>query len=228
MLFFRLRFGDQQNFSIGVSQLTNPSEFSDFGPEIGMANQRNDLRVWEGELSRYVSLTTLDADTWYNVWILIDNANNYTQIWVNDSGGASAEGADQLSLSGNTAFSFRLAGVADLKMFYIKTGGGQAGMGSPDGPIYLDDIYLESGDGFLNLQNPTSLGPLRITRIEKTGTQVKLQWEPPTVLVSLEFATDLQSWSIEAGPITRGNWSVELPGSDLRGFFRLARIDELE
>jgi hypothetical protein len=37
MLFLRFRFEEHGAFSFGLSHLSNPDEFSDFGPELGMA-----------------------------------------------------------------------------------------------------------------------------------------------------------------------------------------------
>ena len=46
MAFLRFRVGSQQNYSFGFTHVTNPSEFSDFGPEVGMSNSSLDLRQY--------------------------------------------------------------------------------------------------------------------------------------------------------------------------------------
>jgi hypothetical protein len=154
-LFFRLRFGDQQNYSLGLSPNTSPSEFSDFATEIGMANAPSDLRVWEGDLGNYTDLVNLTPDTWYNVWVYANTADNNFQIWINDSPCGNASAADQIDNSGDTLFGFRSGSGSALRSFYIKTGGGQGGMGAPDGPFYIDDLYLDDSPGSINLSNPT-------------------------------------------------------------------------
>ena len=154
MLFFRFRFSDQQNFSVGLSQLSSPDEFSDFGPEIGMASATHDLRVWEGGVGHYVDLVRLQPEKWYNVWVFVDTGSDNFRIYLHDRSGEAATSADQLSTSGDLTFGFR-SGFGDLQKFYIKTGGGQGGMGAKDGPVLIDDIYLDHENGVLNLQNPT-------------------------------------------------------------------------
>ena len=157
MLFFRLRFAVQQKYSIGLSPLTYPSEFSDFGPELGMANESNDLHVWDDEANpNYVELDTLNQDNWYNVWMWIDSANDQYKVWVNDASACYADAGDMLSDGDNDLFDFRISGLSDFVKFYIKTGGGGA-PGAPDGPVYIDDIYLNITDGEFNLNNPTAL-----------------------------------------------------------------------
>ncbi len=154
MMFFRLRFAEQQKYSIGLSHLLNPSEFSDYGPELGMANASNDLHVWDDTaVPNYVELTTLTQDTWYNVWVMVDNAADQYRVWVNDVRSRDAGLGDQLDDAGNDIFDFRVDGTNDLIKFFIKTGGGGA-PGAPEGPVYIDDIYLESIDGAVNLHNP--------------------------------------------------------------------------
>lgn len=156
MLFMRLRVSRKQTFSVGLSHLTWPSEFSDFALEIGMANsaQNLDLRVWDDDGSNYKVLTQLAADRWYNVWVRVDAAQNSYEIWLNDVPGADADPADKLAGDdSDEVFDFRSGKNSDLKTFYIKTAGGASGVNL--GPVYLDDICLELSHA-LNLSNPTT------------------------------------------------------------------------
>jgi len=151
MLFFRFRIGGQQNFSVGMSDSTFPDQFGNFEPELGMSNATNELRINDG--GTYEILTVLEPDTWYNCWMLIDNIDDTTQVYLHARAGDAAESSDQLDAEGQTVFQFRGGTAGDLINYFIKTGGGSG----PSGPLYLDDIYLENADA-LNLQNPAGAG----------------------------------------------------------------------
>lgn len=150
MLFFRLRFKDQQNYSIGLSHLSAPSQFDDYGPELSMSNAVTDLRINDGG-SYDVLWANMPKNVWYNVWMLINHHNETVQVWVNNIPGAAATTADRLyGVSGEGIFDFRTNSAVDLVKFYIKTGGGMSGT---TGPFYIDDIYIENAFT-LNLNNP--------------------------------------------------------------------------
>lgn len=157
MMFMRIRVSQKQTFAVGLSGLRYPDEFSDFAPEIGLANSaRNlDLRVWDDDEGKYEVLQTLAPDRWYNLWVRVDAFNNSYELWLNDVPGADAAEADKLAAGdGDDSFDFRSGTNSDLLTFFIKTAGGSSGTNF--GPVYIDDIYLElSGD--LNLANPTIL-----------------------------------------------------------------------
>lgn len=159
MLFMRIRVSQKQTFSVGLSGLVSPSEFSDFAPEIGMANSATnlDLRAWDDDGGNYELLTQLAPDRWYNLWVWVDAASDTYMLWLNDVPGSGADGADQLTaLDGDGTFDFRSGSGSDLRTFYIKTAGG--GSSTNFGPVYFDDIYLELA-GDLNQTNPIGIEP---------------------------------------------------------------------
>ena len=149
MMFVRFRFGGQQNYSFGLSDHTFPDQFGHFEVELNMTNALNELRV--NDDGQYEELGMLVPGTWYNVWLLVNNVTDETQIYLHDRPGDDATAADLLEVEGQTAFSFRDGSAGDLVTFFIKTGGGSG----PSGPLYLDDIYLENTDA-LNLYNPAA------------------------------------------------------------------------
>ena len=157
MLFMRIRISQKQTFSVGLSGLTSPDQFSDFGPEIGMANSAHnlDLRVWDGDGGNYETLSQLSPDQWYNMWILVNATDDTYEIWLNDILGASAAQDDKLKAQDeDETFDFRSGQNSNLFTFFIKTAGG--GSGTNFGPVYFDDIYLELSNT-VNLTNPTTL-----------------------------------------------------------------------
>lgn len=156
-LFMRFRFSEHGRYSLGLSHLTSPTEYSDFGPELGMASAtasdpNDELQAASADTGIYEVLETLSPDTWYNTWIQVDTQRNSYRVWLNqDAGGAADPLADALDDdSGATEFDFRVGTNTDLLNFYIKTGGGSS---SVQGAFYLDDIYLLADR--LSLRNPT-------------------------------------------------------------------------
>jgi hypothetical protein len=151
MLFLRFRIANQLNYSFGMSDATVPDQFHDFESELGLRNSTDEFRVNNG--GTYDVLTTLLPDTWYNLWMRVDNDADTTTVWLNDMPGADAVQADILANDdGTTVFLFRSGGtVNDLRTFFIKTGGGNS---QNSGPLYIDDLYLEDTDD-LNFDNPS-------------------------------------------------------------------------
>jgi hypothetical protein len=159
MLFLRLRFEEHGRYSFGLSFASNPTEYIDFQPELGMAaattsDPGNDLRVANGLGTEiYDELKKLVPGIWYNVWVLVNNDTETYEVWLNSNPGGSATASNKLSNSaGDTLFGFRKTPGTDLKNFFIKTGGGSSPV---NGRFYIDDIYLEN-TGSTNLNNPTS------------------------------------------------------------------------
>lgn len=153
MLYLRFRFGSPQTFSFGMSGSTFPDQFGDFEVELSMSNASNELRILDD--NNYEELIELRPHTWYNVWILIDNLNDESRVYLHAGLVRPANLADLLDSDGQLLFVFRGGVANDLRTFYIKTGGGSSGN---SGPLYLDDIHLENVNA-LNLNNPTVIPP---------------------------------------------------------------------
>jgi hypothetical protein len=163
MLFLRFRFEEHGRYSFGLSHLSNPEEYSDFGPESGMAAETasdpsNGFRVANSLTDGiYDELDTLVPGTWYNTWTLVNTTSDTYELWMNSDPGGDAQASDQLANSaGESLFGFRTATATDLINFFIKTGGGNSPV---DGRFYIDDIYLEDTDN-INLNNPVSVIPI--------------------------------------------------------------------
>ncbi len=158
MLFLRFRFEEHCEFSFGLSPVVSPYRHIHFGPELGMASAtaadpNNEFRVANGFLPHgiYDELKTIAPGTWYNIWILVNNALSTYQVWMNSVYGGKAQATDLLVNSdGESLFRFRTSTNKDLIKFFIKTACGASPI---DGHFYLDDIFLED-TGDINLNNP--------------------------------------------------------------------------
>lgn len=152
MLFLRFRFDSQLSGSFGLSNLISPDQFDDFGPELNLTDSSLDLRIADGDSSGiYEVLSSLETETWYNAWLLIDNINDKTEVWLNSIPGSDAVEGDKLTNEfGDDTFAFRKSSDNDLVNFFIKTASGGSG---EFGPLYIDDLYLENTNS-LNLSNP--------------------------------------------------------------------------
>lgn len=149
MLFLRFRFEGAHEYSFGMSHLTSPDETKHFGPELRRVSAQDRLEIHNG--LNYDELTTLEPATWYNLWALVNNDSDDTQVWLHTRPGEGATPADQLDAAGQTVFNFRTETSTDLVKFYIKAAAG----GSGADPFWIDDIYLEAEDNDTpNLTNP--------------------------------------------------------------------------
>jgi len=148
MLFLRFRFDGSHNYSLGMSHLSAPTEYGDFGPELRRVTAQDRLEIHNGQ--NYDVLDELDSLTWYNLWALVDNTSGTTQVWLHTRDGEAAEAGDQLDANGQTVFNFRNFSGQDLISFYLKAADG----GSGRDPLWLDDIHIENVNGLANLANP--------------------------------------------------------------------------
>jgi len=148
MLFLRFRFDGHHNYSLGMSHLSAPSEYSDFGPELRRVSAQDRLEIHNG--LNYDLLAQPNPVTWYNLWALIDNDSGTTQVWMHSRDGQPAEAGDLLDAAGQTVFNFRTFSGGDLVNFYLKASDG----GSGHDPLWLDDIHIENVDASVNLANP--------------------------------------------------------------------------
>lgn len=147
MLFLRFRYEGQHNYSFGMSHLSSPDEYDDFGPELRKSAALDNFKIHDGHT--YADLTTLLPATWYNLWIYIDNDLGNSQVWLHDRDGEAPIATDLLDAEGQTVFDFRTDLNQDLVTFYLKAADG----GSGNDPLWIDDIYLENTPT-LNLTNP--------------------------------------------------------------------------
>lgn len=222
-LFLRFRYEDQLNFSLGMSEAAVPDQFGDFDVELNMSNASNDLRV--NDDGSYLNLTVLEPETWYNVWLEIDNEENLTAIWLHGRDGEPALASDRLVVDDQSAYEFRDRLVGDMLTFFIKTGGGSGVLG----PLHIDDIYLENTSS-TNLSNPAN-SPTDVTPTSSLLPSLTVYPNPfnprTTISFDLPFAQKVEVTihdlagrmivSLIAGELAAGKHALIWKGRNRRG-----------
>jgi len=142
-LFYRVRREGTIDASIGTSDMAAPgTAYSDFENQLN--NQKND--IWNvRDAGSFDAVETFADNTWYEVWMVIDNASDSYEVYM--KGGALAE-RTQLDAGAQTEFGFRNGSASNaIQNFFARTGNGTTGQ------MLIDDIYLADGE---NLGNPVS------------------------------------------------------------------------
>ena len=142
-VFYRMRRDGNVNISIGASDKTVPgTAFSEF--EAQLNNQGDEvLKVRNG--GAFIDVDQFSEATWYEVWMVIDNASDTYQVYL--KGGALSE-RTLLDAGVLNDFEFRNGAASNaMATFFARTGNGQSGT------WLIDDIYLAEG---VNLENPAS------------------------------------------------------------------------
>jgi len=152
-VFLRFRFDGQVSCSFGLSDVAFPDEFGHFEVEFSLTNAQNDLRI--NDNGHYVELLSLEPGTWYNLWLFVDNTADQFTCYLNTYSFTGASTDDLLVAGTQSSFVFRNEAAGDLLNFYVKTGGGSSGNA---GPLYIDDIYVESTAEW-NFHNPAVQPP---------------------------------------------------------------------
>lgn len=183
-IFLRLRRANAAlNISAGASDVAAPTaSFGDFEAQLNCnTTTAGNFKVRDAGTADAVD--DFVSDTWYKVWMVVDNTRDLVTVYM--QGGALTS---QTLLTGNTdgetAFTFRnttgdglntnTAPVANhLSTFLIRIGG------SHTGPLYVDDIYVDTAG--VNLADPT---------VDTTPPTVsQMQPVPDTTVYALESLT---------------------------------------
>jgi len=161
-LFFRLACNTSEiDLSVGMTDVANPisdvifNSFTQFESQLAIAFAPGFDKLGVRDVNGLKVLTTnVQPLEWYNVWMVIDNLADTTQIYL--QGGAFAA-STLLDSGGQTSFAFR-NGIAgnDLVTFFIATGRNTENL-PPNpteniGPVYFDDLYIDTTG--VNLANP--------------------------------------------------------------------------
>ena len=139
-MFFRMRRSGQTNFSVGASDIAAPTtDFAHYEAQLnlqdgtGTATPIDQLNARDAGTFR--AIDTWADNTWYSVWMVIDNATDTFQVYM--QGGALAA-QTLLDAGAQTTFGFRNGPAANaLVNFLARTAGNHTGT------TYLDDVYID-------------------------------------------------------------------------------------
>ncbi len=145
-LFFRMRFASTGNTNIGLSDLGSPGAYDDYESQLSRASdQGGGLRARDANTFRNLSgggNAANNADTWYNVWMVVNNSEDTTQIYVQSDG--DADFSTQTELTGGQALNFRNGTATNgLQTLYLRGDFGDA---------FYDDFYIDGTE--TTLTNP--------------------------------------------------------------------------
>jgi len=140
-LFFRVRVADDAgdfNWVFGSSDVADPGTWGDYegyGVMDSVNNTvGNEVAVRNG--GSFTTFTSASADTWYNVWLVLDNTSDITTMYfgTGDSGTAATQSG-----------TFRNGTTASLDRLFVRNN-------VLDSTGYIDDVYLDTSGA--NLANP--------------------------------------------------------------------------
>ena len=148
-LFLRVRRSGDSNMNWGTTDVAVPTVWADFETQINMQTEDTQgLRVRNAD--RSVAATQVPefaVDTWYNVWMVINNAADTYEIFIQ---GGELENVTQVDAAGQTVLGLRNGPAAnDLINVYFRSDHGHWA------DFLIDDVYLDVTGR--NLSDPTAL-----------------------------------------------------------------------
>jgi hypothetical protein len=131
--YFQIRTEDETpNASFGLSDVESPTWFSDFEVQVALVySSENGIQLGarNGESTEY-GVSGLSADTWYDIWIVVDNATDTFDLYYGTSGDPDTMGTQIAD-----DYAFRNGTTSDLGTFMA------IGYGHEDLNAHIDDIY---------------------------------------------------------------------------------------
>ncbi|QDU88893.1 hypothetical protein Pla175_22770 [Pirellulimonas nuda] len=149
-LFFRMRTSDLSDLVFGSSDVAAPAGFGDYeGYMVMGVNGAPAVNTWKVRAGAgFANFEAYAADTWYNVWVVLDNAADTNSLYISQGSGAA-------TLLGSGAFR---NGTADpLVSLNLRMG---ASHNTNNAQGYLDDIYVDKSGQ--NLAIPSGIGSVAL------------------------------------------------------------------
>ena len=150
-LFFRLLWpGTPTHSYVGLSDVTAPangSNTTDYETYVGVNDPAASDVLSVRDAAKYTPLTTLQSNTWYNIWIVPRNSNDLFAVYI--QGGSFTTQTLLADSTNQTWFTFRGTSgdgfntntapysTNNLITFAVKSGSSHVG------PYYVDDIYVD-------------------------------------------------------------------------------------
>ena len=158
-IFFRVYRSGGVNISLGLSDDTVPALFGGYETQINA--QHNDasfpdtMKVRDGGAFDDLGPASFQIQTWYNVWMVVNNSTDTYQLWIETGDTAPALATNHiLDPNGGGAadfdFGFRNGAAANpLSTFVMAMGGTTPAL---TGTLFVDDIYVDTAGQ--NLTSP--------------------------------------------------------------------------
>ena len=196
-VFFRARSGETPDFVLGVSDVAEPNTWDHYEGYLRFFETNIDIRDGGGFTP---VVEDISENTWYNLWLVLDNDTLETTLYYSTGGEApqlGGKGAFRMT-DGNTNH-------GDIINFLVRSGNTHV-------KGELDDIYLASGE---NLAIPQPVidaigGEMpgedvpEITSVSRSATTVSLTL-PEGATYDIEYSADLITWEPVASDVT-GNY----------------------
>lgn len=158
-IFFRLYRTGAVNISAGLSDEAAPALFGGYETQVNAQHntaQTDTFKVRDGGAFDDLGAGTFALDTWYNVWMVINNFANTYEVWLDQGvygtpGSALTHVADPNGGAGDFTFGFRNGAAANPLTTVIFAIGGATPV--LNGSLVVDDVYVDTDAQ--NLNNPT-------------------------------------------------------------------------
>jgi hypothetical protein len=143
--------------SFGLTSVDAPNQFGNFLVQCAMVN--GTFRVRNGGALGAAS-ATIAANTWYSLWVVVDNAANTSTVYLKNSA-ADATAGDLFA----SAYGFRTVGTSnpdgDIDRFFAFTNyGSNGGISYSSTAILFDNIHVRDGVNLAYIPEPATLALL--------------------------------------------------------------------
>lgn len=223
-LFFQvLASTTEVDTSLGLSDVVTPSAFGDFEAQSVLFRGGN-LRARDADVFRDQALFA--PNTWMNVWVVADNANDLVKIYVESPDGQTGQ-VEITDDAGVDPFSFRNGTTSRLSSVLLITAlGGEAGSFA-----LVDNIYLDSTTENLARPVPSkggSAGGITITSTTlQSNGDLMITFTPAGEGYILTTSGNLSApfSELESAIFDDGN-TFFVPAADLTGQSHFYRVEK--
>ncbi|MEZ4713888.1 MAG: Ig-like domain-containing protein [Caldilineaceae bacterium] len=154
-LFMRFQRSGAVDGFAGAADLFAPAEWTDFEVQAGINNSASTNAQLRDGGSVQTSNQALRDNTWYCLWLSINNSSDRFKAYIQGGDYASQT---QIATNSQTEFSFRNGGGDPLRSFFGRVGNVN------NGALLIDDIYVDpAGENLANPAEDCNKAPVTIT-----------------------------------------------------------------
>lgn len=170
-VYFRIKRDGLVDASVGVSDISSPTEFNDFENQVSF---KNDDTIYANN-GDFLALSVFDQDVWNCVWIATNSTTDTYQIYM--QGGELSQPENLASGNLSTFPYLNGEGSDDISTFFIS-------LNNSSGIFYIDDINYSNSTNLITLPEtsnsctsivmPEPLDDPIVETITKSGLSIKL------------------------------------------------------